>query len=283
MKNSLVLHCGGEHVTREALAEMESPEPRGKRHFPVRFDSLINEVTRGLHETGAEVTDEAFGVMRGGNQLFGLMTLARPATNFELTVGLRSSTDQSLPISLAVGGRVFVCDNLAFSASFALATKSTTNVMERLPKLVSKAIEFLLPWQDTIEEESGRWAEDRLEDWGAERLMIAAVRTETVPASKLARWIKEYDAPSAPEHAQYRGTRLGLHHAATAAMRPTKEGISLDTTVRRTMALRDMFNHPLATIDEWEAPRIAGCLELTEKGWKEHGNIRQVQDAEAIH
>ena len=280
---SLMLHCGGEPVTREALAAMESPEPKGKRHFPVRFDSLVGEVTRGLHETGAEITSEAFGVMRSGNQLFGLMTLSRPAEKFELAIGLRSSTDQSLPISLAVGGRVFVCDNLAFSASFALATKSTTNVMERLPKLVSKAIEFLLPWQGSIEEESERWAADTLPDFTAERLMIAAVRTDTVPASKLARWVKEYDNPSAPEHREYRGTRLGLHHAATAAMRPTKEGISLDTTVRRTMALRDMFNHPIDQIGEWEAPRMSGCLELTEKGWKEHKTIYQIKDEESVH
>lgn len=270
-------------MTRDALAAMPSPEPKGKRHFPVRFDSLVGEVTRGLHEAGAEITNEAFGIARGSNQLFGLMTLARPATKFELTVGLRSSTDQSLPISLAVGGRVFVCDNLAFSASYALATKSTTNVMGRLPKLVSKALEFLLPWQESIEEESARWAADTLPDSAAERLMIAAVRTETVPASKLARWIKEYDDPSAPEHREYRGTRLGLHHAATAALRPTGEGISLNTTVRRTMALRDMFNHPIDDIASWEAPRVAGCLELTDQGWKERGNIYQIREDEPVH
>jgi len=283
MNGTLALHCGGQRVTRDMLADMPSPEPRGGRHFPVRFDSLVGEVTRGLHEAGTVITEEAFGIARNDSQLFGLIALESPASKFALTIGLRSSVDQSLPISLAVGGRTFVCDNMAFSASFALATKSTTNVMERLPKLVNKALEFLLPWQNTIANETEKWAQDPMPDWGAERLMIAAVRTGTVPGSKLAKWIEEYDSPSAPEHAEYKGTRLGLHHAATAALRPVKEGISLDTTVKRTMDLRSMFLHPLDQIDEWEAPRKNGCLELTDKGWRERGNIRQIQDAELVN
>lgn len=278
--SSLYLHCGGKQVSRGDLAQLPSPEPRGERHFPVRFDTLVGEVTRGLHGAGAEIADEAFGLSSDGALLFGLMTLTQPAEAFELTLGLRSSINSKLPISLAVGGRVFVCDNMAFSATYSLATRSTTNVLERLPKLVAKAMEFLLPWQGTIEQESAEWAEDRLDDWAAERLMIAAVRTKVIPSTILGRWVREYDDPSAPEHREFRGTRLGLHHAATAALRPVGTPIGLDTSIKRTMALRSMFKHPISRIDEWEAPRMAGCLELKANGeWVEHESIYRVRDA----
>nr|MBS0019438.1 hypothetical protein [Gammaproteobacteria bacterium] len=48
-------------------------------------------------------------------------------------VGLRGSYDQTLPRGLAVGSRVFVCDNLAFSGEVTIKTKQTTFIGQRLP------------------------------------------------------------------------------------------------------------------------------------------------------
>ena len=46
-----------------------------------------------------------------------------PYTGYEDMVGLRNSHDKSLPVGIAFGSRVFVCDNTAFIADHVIRTK----------------------------------------------------------------------------------------------------------------------------------------------------------------
>ena len=59
---------------------------------------------------------------------------------FGLVIGLRNSHDKSFPSALALGNRVFVCDNLAFSGEIKLSRKHTKNISRDLPGLVTKAV-----------------------------------------------------------------------------------------------------------------------------------------------
>jgi hypothetical protein len=282
--SKLMLHCGGEPISYEALRELPEPEAKGPRHCPVAYHRFVDEVLGGLQFGGMKIRTQDYGLNAKGKQLFGLLTLADDHTGREVALGLRASHNKTLPMSLAIGSHVFVCDNLAFSAEFILATRSTPKVMERLPNLVIEAVKCLLPFRDVMDNEVEAWKADRLPDWSAERLMIAAVRTETVPPSYLGRWIEEYEHPSAPEHKELEGTKLGLYNAATAALRPVGAGRNLDTHIRRTLALRSMFNHPLDDIASWERPRLGGGVrELTNSGWKDRlGKITDVDVEEVI-
>jgi hypothetical protein len=97
---------------------------------------------------GARVEDTAYGVLtRDGMpaRFFGLIELQLPNVagndDFGLMVGLRGSYDQTLPRGLAVGSRVFVCDNLAFSGDVTIKTKQTTYIGQRLPRLIAQAVD----------------------------------------------------------------------------------------------------------------------------------------------
>lgn len=276
---TLMLHCGGVPATYEQLRELPEPEPMGPRHRPVPYYRFIDEIRGAMLVAGLRIVEEAFGIALKGKHFFGLMRLAEQRSGFEVALGIRSSINKTLPMSLAIGNRVFVCDNLAFCAEFMLATRSTPKVESRLPLLTREAVTALSPYVDTMEHELAAWREDRLSDWAAERLMIAAVRTGTIPPSALGKWIKEFDDPDAEEHAVLRGTKLGLYQAATSALRPVEAGRNLNTHIGRTLTLRSMFNWPLDNIDAWEKPRIGGGIrEITDDGIIEHVG-RQLVDA----
>jgi hypothetical protein len=60
-------------------------------------------------------------------------------------LGLRNSHDKSLPIGIAFGSRVIVCDNLALSADHVIRRKHTIEVMRELPALLA---DIVRPLQD---------------------------------------------------------------------------------------------------------------------------------------
>ena len=144
----LLLHAGANAIDRAALAALPLPNARGPRHTVRPFIADIELVDRYLGDNGFVIREEAFGVKTDTkglpSQFFGALEVAPrvlegefiPANDFALTVGIRGSYDQSLPRGLAVGSRVFVCDNLAFSAEVTVNTKQTTFIGQRIERLL---------------------------------------------------------------------------------------------------------------------------------------------------
>ena len=57
-----------------------------------------------------------------------------------LSIGFRNSYDKSLSVGLAVGGQVFVCDNLCLSGEVTVLKKHTLNVITSIESLALSAI-----------------------------------------------------------------------------------------------------------------------------------------------
>lgn len=280
---SMMLHCGGVEKTYEELREMPTPMGATPRHFPVPYHMFVDEVRGAVAYAGMRIATETYALAARGQHFFGLVAVANGDQEKELVIGMRSSHNRTLPLSLAVGGRVFVCDNLAFSAEFVLATRSTPKVLQRLPMLAIEGVKSMVPYKRIIHDEMEGWKADRLADFAAERLMIAAMRTGVMPPRMLPRWVEEYDHPTAAEHVELAGTKLGLYNAATAAIRhnpDSKRGANLNILVRRTLELRSLFNWPLDRIGEWEAPRVVASQNhrlLTDSGeWEEARTLTDV-------
>jgi hypothetical protein len=125
-ESRLVAHCGGNIVGYNDLQALPNPEPLGTRHAPQRFDAVVDLVARNLSRLGFAIADSAFALNKKATQMHGLLECRfddAAATIF----GLRYSTDQSFPLSVASGERLFVCDNLAFYGAKSITLRSTPN------------------------------------------------------------------------------------------------------------------------------------------------------------
>ena len=228
---SLMLHAGARAITREQLAELPAPEVLGSRHNPLPFITDVELVTKELARYDLIPTEEAFGVLYKDSKparLFGVMELATERQEHALVVGLRGSYDQSISRGLAVGSRVFVCDNLAFSGEVTYMTRQTTNVGTRLPKLIAEAASRVptlgRQQQLRFNKYRGRAIGKRLGDaYLIELLRLAVLNTQT-----LGRAVAEWDEPSHPEHAEDGYTLWRLHNAVTEALKakdPDQPGV----------------------------------------------------------
>ncbi len=81
-------------------------------------------------KSSLRVKDEHYAVQRQGSQLFGTLDLDWQDTDeYAAAMGLRTSNDKSLSITMVAGLRVWVCSNLCFSGDLiALKRKHTSGL-----------------------------------------------------------------------------------------------------------------------------------------------------------
>jgi len=87
-----------------------------------------------------ELVNMQFGLARDGAQMFGVHTFKNGSSAMGLSIGFRNSYDKSLSVGLAVGGQVFVCDNLCLSGEVTVLKKHTLNVITSIESLALSAI-----------------------------------------------------------------------------------------------------------------------------------------------
>ena len=139
---SLMLHRGAEEIPFAELQEAPTPQAT-KTHVPIAHHSLVSHVRYALGMHGHEVTEEHHGVTPDGMRYFGLLILKSKYGDYTDTVGLRNSHDKRFPVGIAMGARVFVCDNLSFLGDHVIRRKHTPNLKRELPGLVMEVVEPL--------------------------------------------------------------------------------------------------------------------------------------------
>lgn len=201
---SLVVHCGGSHVGRDSLDSYPLP-PATLTHQPVPHGKVVDMVEQTILQSGLPITDSTFALANNGNRMFGVLTLGG-GTDYATVIGIRNSHDKSFPVSFCLGSRVFVCDNLAFSAEVVVKTKHSRLVLDRLPRLVNEGVSKLI-------EQRGR-QDQRIEAYkGTEvrglphlhDLVLRTYRSGAIPAKGIAEVLREYDEP---QHEEFRQPTL---------------------------------------------------------------------------
>jgi hypothetical protein len=193
---SLMLHRGARLVDFLELDAMPLPEALGPRHQPFAYGEYVTQVKDCMSNYGLEVVSEQYALSPDNNKMFGIMQLQSTNTTYAPIVGLRGSHDQSLSRGLAVGSKVFCCDNLAFSGDQVIQTKQTKFIARRLPRLIDKSVGNL-PALFTLQDDFYQLLQRTdLTDFQADRLITEVVRREIVPSSKSRELIREWDAPS---------------------------------------------------------------------------------------
>jgi hypothetical protein len=112
MSGKLMAHCGAQYIDREGLKTLETP-PATDTWTPIPHDKLVQTLEGQLLARGITIVKEQYAVQKA--KLFGVID-----TDYQITeeggaaIGLRTSNDKSLALQLAIGYRVFVCDNMSF-------------------------------------------------------------------------------------------------------------------------------------------------------------------------
>jgi hypothetical protein len=131
--NEILMHRGGELVTREQLDLIQMPEPTesyvpvSHYHLADKFLTISQDILRDYTLIG-----ENYGIARQGNQLFAVLKFRDEKSDLGLSIAFRNSYDRSMAIGMAIGASVFVCDNLALSGEIVVMRKHTKNVWAEL-------------------------------------------------------------------------------------------------------------------------------------------------------
>jgi hypothetical protein len=242
---SLLLHCGAARVDYPQLAHLPVPAAMGSRHAVRPFIDDVDIVLDEFHNIGARVEDTAYGVLTKDGlpaRFFGLIQVRLPNVtadeDFALMVGLRGSYDQSLSRAMAVGSRVFVCDNLAFSGEVQIRTKQTTYIDRRLPRLIAEAVERIPALAEAQNAKFEAYRNRAITRRDGDAMLVEMVRRGAMAPSQLGVAIAEWDKPSHPEHAGLGWSVWRLHNAITQAIKPSNpERAAVPMTWQRTQIM----------------------------------------------
>ena len=241
MSRTLVVHRGGWEASKADLATVPVPESTDSYH-PVPYGRFIEEIELHVPRFGLSVRSAQFALAREGGQMFGVLTCANgvPDRDYALAIGVRNSYDRSLAVGLTLGSRVFCCDNLAFSGEVTMHRKHTANVFRDLPDLIYRMLSQVAAMRERTDCEIAAMKVRELAPAHAHHLMIEAVRSTVLPASRLPKVMEAWDEPRHEEFASR--TAWSLFNAFTEV----QKGAGPRAQVEGSLRLSSLFRRELS-------------------------------------
>ena len=235
--SELMLHRGGWSATLADLASVPVPEA-SESYVPVPYPRVIEEIKLHVPRFGLEVVKEEYGLARDGNQMFGVLSCrnGRPDQDYCLALGIRSSYDRSLSVSLVAGTRVFCCDNLAFSGEAKASRKHTVHVFRDLPDLIYRMLSQVSSMRERTDGEIAAMKVRELPTAHAHHLMVEAVKGNVVPASRLPKVIEAWEEP---RHEDFKPrTAWSLFNAFTEVQKGSAPRAQMEGSLRLSALFR---------------------------------------------
>lgn len=200
MSTNLLLHCGAHSATWEDVTKVETPEPTDTWH-PIPHQFLINRVADAMQAANLTVQNMEFGLWKDGMRMFAAFELRNGdnADDYGLVVGLRNSHDKAFSAGLAVGSRVFVCDNLAFSGEITIARKHTRYIRSDLPRLAAQAIGRIGAMRVRQDDRIRAYKQVGIDDRAVHDLLVRSIDAKVIPNARLPRVLQEWREPRHPE------------------------------------------------------------------------------------
>jgi hypothetical protein len=190
-----MLHRGAEEIPFTDLHEAPTPKAT-KTHVPIAHHSLVSHVRYALGMHGHEVAEEYHGITPDGMRYFGLLVLKSTYGDYTDTVGLRNSHDKRFPVGIAMGARVFVCDNLSFLGDHVIRRKHTPNLKRELPGLVMEVVEPLMETRKAQEIIFDRYKRTELNPVLADSAIMEMYRQDVINVQRIADVHREWNEPS---------------------------------------------------------------------------------------
>ena len=226
-------------ATREELASIRTPEATATWH-PISHRDLVEAIDKTLHSRGLTITAEKFALQRDGVRLFGVLDLSRaPDGEFHAALGLRHSNDKSMAVEIAVGVRVTVCDNLAFSGDLIALKRKHTSGFD-LEAEITRAIDRYETHLASLEKGIGDLKTSPILDPDAKALIFDVFRARILPIRLFRTVSDDYFHPVAEMTDVQPRTRWGLLNAFTRAIRemPPAPAFTATTKLGKMFGLR---------------------------------------------
>jgi hypothetical protein len=191
---TLMLHTGGRAIAYGDLCDLPTPEPT-ESHVPIPHHSVVEMVRYALGFFRHELLEEHHAITPDGMNYFGVLSLRSPYGDYTDMVGLRNSHKKQFPIGIAIGSRVFVCDNLAFNSDHLIRRKHTANAKRDLPGLVAEVIEPLGEARRKQAETLARYKVHELPDTMADQAIMSLFRQGVINVTRIADVLQAYEEP----------------------------------------------------------------------------------------
>ena len=137
----MMLHCGGQLVTREQVDLVWKPEATAT-YQPIAHGEVVDLAKEIVdYRLGYKLRSEQYGLNKEGCQFFFALTYDTGEKEGGFTIAGRNSYDKTLKVAYVGGQRVFVCDNLALSGdAMHVQRKHTKNVLRDVRELCDAAV-----------------------------------------------------------------------------------------------------------------------------------------------
>jgi hypothetical protein len=192
-----------------------------------------------LEQAGFRVVNEAFGLGRNGNDMFGLFEIASTAdSDFAQVIGLRGSHVKKLSRGLVAGTQVFVCDNLAFHGEIEFSRRHTGNILEDLGDLITNAISKIKGMKEVQDVRFDAYKSRTLYTSSADHLIVEMLRQGIINTQRVEKVVAEWDKPSHDEFQKHGRTAWRLFNAATEALKGSNV-IELPTKTQKLQRMID--------------------------------------------
>lgn len=166
---SLIAHKGAQRMTRDELALLPVPVAT-KSHVPIPFVDVVTELESALRYRHITIVKEEFAATPDGGRMFGVLEINSEFHGCRCAIGIRNSNDKSFRLSLTIGYRVFVCDNLSFSGQYTpVLTKHSNSV--NLTDLIDLGVARMQRNFEPLQKQIETWQTTKIEDDEA-RLII---------------------------------------------------------------------------------------------------------------
>lgn len=242
--SQLILHRGARPVERAELDLIEAPPPTDT-WFPLRHSQVLSTVEETLGDAGFTITRSNLALSQDDARFFGTLDLSTPIIEgVTMTVGVRNSTDKTFPIGLCAGNRVFVCDNLAFSAEIYVAKKHTRFGQQRFHEGIATAVASLRKYQEVEANRIIAYRERDVDEPEAAACLLHAFEQGILTTRTLPQVIDEWRKPVLDDFRPR--TAWSLFNAFTSALKERQSNpAQFASLTMRVYRLLDESNEPV--------------------------------------
>lgn len=224
MAGQLVAHRGAQIVTRQELVNYPTP-PATETFKPVGHYQLVETLTQVMQDRGLFIAREQFAVQK--ERLFGTFDLEwQRMEEYGAAVGFRHANDKSMPITIAVGVRVFVCDNMSMLGELITVRKHTAklDLAEELDRTMYRYMQGWRKLKDDIQVQKN----SEIEQQRAKQLIYDIFRQKILPLKLFHPVVEGYETATRDQI----GTGWILHNACTAPIKTLAPAPAFRCTAR---------------------------------------------------
>ena len=236
---SMMVHCGGRNISFDELSTLELP-PETETYVPIAHSDLALNVTSVcsdlLHDY--EKVDDVYAVAAGlinvngekvkhdAARFFGLTTFRRkgaPDDEMGIACGYRNSFDKSMKVGMALGAKVFICDNMTLSGSIVrFDMLHTGNVLERLQEQIVLGVHKSKQGFIEVEKDAEEMKRVKVGDDAAFRFFGLAYGRDLVTPTQLTTAMRAWKNDEYMSGFGAERTAWSLYNAGTEALKSVK-------------------------------------------------------------